>query len=301
MNQTIGYVLLESAIPGFTETNIISQDKKGRVVAEATLQIADEVNRNGRKYPYDELIPQLTAPRTLELLEAGYFRAEMGHPISESLTRQQTIDDTRTCAQFLTLFHNGPVVKGTYRGTNNAFGQAINEDLLDGCKPAFSLRALGTVEKENGISVVRNLKMINYDLVVFPSHPSAYTQKIVGVVNESGKLVEDAKKKTRIQNIYENDLAIKDIEKMKSIEESGILIPITNQGVVDLLKHDSANIKSLKEMFDFAYTDMYLNEDGTKVTLKDNSGFTTVVNVEQHIHNELMDYCVQQKNIRDNY
>lgn len=302
MNQTIGYTILESAIPGFTETNIISQDKKGRVVAEAILQVADEVNRNGRMYPYDELIPQLSAPRTLELLEAGYLRGEMGHPISDSLTRQQTIDDTRTCTQYLTLFHNGPVVKATYRCTNNAFGQALNEDLLDGCKPSFSLRALGTVDKENGISIVRNLKIVTWDSdVVYPSHPSAYTQKIVGVVNESGKLVENTKKKTRLQTLYENTLAAKDIEKMKSIAESGILIPITNQGVVDLLKHDSANIKSLKEMFDFAYTDMYLNEDGTKVTLKDNSGYTTVVNVEQHIHNELMDYCVQQKNIRDNY
>ena len=170
MNQTIGYVINESAIPGYTTTNIIKQDKKGRVVAETVLQIADEVNRNRRKYPYDELIPQLTAPRTLELIEAGYFRGEMGHPISTDLTRQQTIDDTRTCVQFLSLFHEGPVVKGTYRGTNNAFGQAINEDLLDGCKPAFSLRALGTVEKENGISVVRNLKIICYDCVVFQFH-----------------------------------------------------------------------------------------------------------------------------------
>ena len=49
MNNTIGYVVLESAIPGRSETNIINQDKKGRVVAEATLQVADEVNRNGRR------------------------------------------------------------------------------------------------------------------------------------------------------------------------------------------------------------------------------------------------------------
>lgn len=301
MNDTIGYAILESAIPGFTETNIINQDKKGRVIAEARLQVADEVNRNGRMYPYNELIPQLTAPRTLELLEAGYFRAEMGHPISTDLARQQTIDDTRTCAQFLSLGHDGPIVKGTYRGTNNAFGQAINEDLLDGCKPAFSLRALGTVEKENGISVVRNLKMICYDLIIYPSHPRAYTQRIIGTVNESANLVEDAGKKTRLQNLYEMNLAAKDIEQMKSIEESGILIPITNQGVIDLLKHDSKNIKSLKEMFDFAYTDMYLNEDGNKVTLKDKEGLTTVINLEQHIHNELMDYCEQQKNIRSNY
>lgn len=296
MNQTIGYVINESAIPGYTTTNIIKQDKKGRVVAEAVLQIADEVNRNRRKYPYDELIPQLTAPRTLELLEAGYFRGEMGHPISTDLTRQQTIDDTRTCVQFLSLYHEGPVVKGTYRGTNNAYGQAINEDLLDGCKPAFSLRALGTVEKENGISVVRNLKIIVYDCVLYPSHPSAYTQRIV---SESG-VINGTESKTKLQKVYEDKLVEKDLNEYKALEESGILIPITNQGVIDILKHDSANVKSLKEMFDFAYTDMYLNDDATKATLKSNDGQTFVIGLEQHIHNELMDYSIQQKALRDN-
>lgn len=296
MNQTIGYVINESAIPGFQETNIIRQDKKGRVVAEAILQVADEVNRNRRKYPYDELIPQLTAPRTLELLEAGYLRGEMGHPISTDLTRQQTIDDTRTSVQYLKLWNQGPEVRALYRPTNNAFGQALNEDLLDGCKPAFSLRALGTVEKENGISVVRNLKVVTWDNVVFCSHPSAYTQRIV---SESAE-VNGTESKTKLQKLYENTIAKSDAEELKTIEEAGILIPITNQGVIDILRHDSANVKSLKEMFDFAYTDMYLNDDATKATLKSNDGQTFVIGLEQHIHNELMDYSIQQKALRDN-
>lgn len=299
MNNTIGYAILESAIPGYTETNIISQDKKGRVVAEAILQVADEVNRNRRRYPYEELIPQLSCPRILELLEAGYLRGELGHPISNDLTRQQTIDDSRTCVQFLSLWHEGPIVKATYRGTNNAFGQALNEDLLDGCKPAFSLRALGTVEKENGISTVRNIKIVTWDQPIYPSHPSAYTQKIVALGEAAQQLVDATAKKTRLQNLYESSLEA-DVNRMQSVDESGILIPITNKGVVDLLKHESKNIKSLKEMFDFAYTDMSLNEDGSKVTLKSKDGITMVVSLEQQIHNELMDYCVQQKSIRDN-
>lgn len=300
MNNTIGYAILESAIPGFTETNIINQDKKGRVVAEAILQVADEVNRNHRKYPYDELIPQLRCPRILELLEAGYLRGELGHPISNDLTRQQTIDDSRTCVQFLKLWNEGPVVKCTYRPTNNAFGQTLNEDLLDGCKPAFSLRALGTVEKENGISVVRNIRIVTWDQPVYPSHKTAYTQRIISIGESANIVEEQPQPKTRLQKLYESSCLENDINELRSIEESGILIPITNQGVIDLLKHDSKNIKSLKEMFDFAYTDMYLSEDGSKVTLKDNDGITMVVSLEQQIHNELMDYCVQQKSVREN-
>ena len=296
MSNTIGYVINESNIPGFTETNIIAEDRKGRLVAEAILQVADEVNRNRRKYPYDELIPQLTAPRTLELLEAGYFVGEMGHPVSNDLTRQQTLDGTRAAVQFLKLWHEGPVVKGTYRGTNNAYGQSINEDLKDGCKPAFSLRALGTVEKEGDISIVRNLKMIGYDTVIYPSHPSAYTQRII---SESATISED-NYLPRLQEKFDNLYSEEYKDQYKAVGESGLLIPITNQGVIDLLKHDSKNIKSVKEMFDFAYTDMYIDEDGTKATLVDKDGLRAVISLEQHIHNEIMDYATQQKSIRDN-
>ena len=140
----IGYIICESAIPGMTETNIIKEEN-GKVIAEGILQTANERNRNGRFYDSAELFPQLTAPRTLELLEAGYLRAELGHPLSNELVRQQTIDDSRTCAQFLKLWTDGDNVWGRFRGTNNAFGEAFNKDLLDGCKPAWSLRALGTL------------------------------------------------------------------------------------------------------------------------------------------------------------
>ena len=80
----IGYIICESAIAGFTDTNILKDDN-GRVIAEGILQTANEKNRNGRFYPSEELFPQLTCPRTLELLEAGYLRAELGHPLSNEL------------------------------------------------------------------------------------------------------------------------------------------------------------------------------------------------------------------------
>lgn len=95
----IGYIICESSITGFNKTNIIKEEN-GRILAEGILQTANEKNRNGRFYSSDELFPQLKAPRTTELLEAGYLRAELGHPLSNQLVRQQTIDDTRTCAQF---------------------------------------------------------------------------------------------------------------------------------------------------------------------------------------------------------
>ena len=55
----VGYILNESFIPGFSETNIIREDKEGRLVAEANLQTADELNRNGRIYPEEEFLDHM--------------------------------------------------------------------------------------------------------------------------------------------------------------------------------------------------------------------------------------------------
>ena len=285
----IGYILNESFIPGFSETNIIREDKEGRLVAEANLQTADELNRNGRIYPEEELFPQLVCPRTRELLEAGYFRGEMGHPLSTELVRQQTIDDTKTCVQFLKLWTEGKVVKGLYRGTNNAFGKAINEDLKDGCKPAFSLRALGTIFKVPRGNMVKNLRIITYDCVIYPSHPGAYTH---GVINESAT----EEKKTHLQSVVESV----GMDYYNDILNEGTVIPFTHKDVTNFIMDESSNFKYIKENFDFIYDSIRLNEDGKQVILNTKEGSTLVVNLEKHIQNEIMNYCDLQSKIMKN-
>ena len=286
----VGYIVNESFIPGFSETNIIREDKEGRLIAEANLQTADELNRNGRIYPEEELFPQLTCPRTLELLEAGYFRGEMGHPLSTELVRQQTIDDTKTCVQFLKLWTEGKIVKGLYRGTNNAFGKAINEDLKDGCKPAFSLRALGTIVKVPRGNMVKNLRIITYDCVIYPSHPGAYTH---GVLNESANTEE---KKSHIQTLAEsaNIDYYNDILNANPIEvQFG-----HNDVALSIIKNESSNFKYIKENFDFIYDNITLDESGKHVILNTKEGSQIVVNLEKHIQNEIMNYCDLQSQIR---
>lgn len=293
-NENIGYIINESAIPGFTETNIINQDKKGRVTAEAILQVADERNRNGRIYPYEELIPQLTCPRIKELLEAGYLLGEMGHPLSTDLVRQQTIDQTRSSVRFLKLWNEGPVVKCHYRGTNNVFGETINEDLLDGCKPAFSLRALGTLERTEKGAIVKNLRTITWDQIVYPSHKQAYTQTIIDSdksddsTNESTSIIGESAievPKTNLQKLYEQYFGNEEV-----LNEDARLIPITNQNVLDMLKK-SDNVKYVGEMFDFAYKDISVIDGGKKVKLVSESGDTAIVNLEKQVRNEILDYC----------
>lgn len=261
----IGYIICESAIPGFVETNIVNEEN-GKVIAEGILQTANEKNRNGRFYASEELFPQLTAPRTLELLEAGYLRAELGHPLSTELTRQQTIDDSRTCAQFLKLWTDGDNVWARFRGTNNAFGESFDKDLKDGCKPAWSLRALGTLVETARGAEVRKLKIITWDQVIYPSHPHAYTQKV---------LTENAS--------YEKESDV--------YCENGILIPITNKSVIDYIKSESANLKFLANNLDFMYKNVKVNADNSTVTLTCESGDVIVVNLERYINDEIRNYA----------
>ena len=271
INNEIGYIICESTPTGPSQTNIVSlksSDYNGKAVAECILQTADETNRNGRYYAEEELFPQLTAPRTVELLRTGTLRAECGHPLSKDLQRQSTIDDKITCARFLDLWTEGKNIMAHVIGTNNEYGKAFDLDLKEGVLPAWSLRALGSVHQTRNGAEVRNLRLITWDNVIYPSHPGAYTQK---VLSESAA--------PDVSDVDENVM-----------KESGIVIPITNEKVINYLKTESANLKFIRECFDFVYSNIVVNESGTKVLLTTNDGNTIAVNMERYIHNNLMDY-----------
>lgn len=270
---SIGYIINESAIAGFDHTNIIAE-KNGKAIAEGVLQVAEETNRNGRIYPKSELFPQLQAPRTLELLEAGYLRAELGHPLSKDLARQQTIDDSRTCAMFLKLWTKGNEVWGQFRGTNNEFGRVFDLDLKDGCKPAWSLRALGRLEKSPRGMEVRGLRVITWDQVIYPSHRSAYTRSMVTEA---------------VNTHYRNGILTESADVFERSKEK--IIPIRNDDVISYIRSESKNLKYVENFFDFAYDNVDVNRESGVVTLTCNDGNLLIINLESYIHNEIMDYC----------
>lgn len=277
-NENIGYVVIETAttISDIQPAKIIREDRKSnRVIAQGTLQEANEKNRNGRFYDSRDLFPQLTAPRTLELLQTGNLRAENGHPLSKELVRQQTIDPDKTVAIFLKLWTEGNFIKATFRGTNDARGAEFNQDLLDGFSPSWSLRALGTIQNTGRGAEVKGIKIITWDRVIYPSHPRAYTD---GIVSESGVWLP--------KNKEENNFVISENDK-------GVLIPITNDSVINYIKSESANFKTIKESYDLLYDNIELINRGTQVKLTDRAGGIFVVNLESYIHDEIMNECLR--------
>lgn len=278
MNKKIGSIILEGAATAEDTviTNKITNSGKSRVIAEGTLQDMDVENRNHRIYAKADLAPEINGPRMKELIAAKDFKGELGHPLSDDLVRQQTIDPKLVCVNFTKIWIEDNKVKGQFKGTNNAYGDEFDLDLRDGCKPAFSLRALGSIENVNGKAYVKGIKIITYDRVIYPSHKVAYTEKIVTESTIEGK------------TIYENQLIVPE-------NDPGRIITLTESDartVISRLQRESANLDNILNVFDGLVDQIsFVNEHTVMMTNR--FGDRIYVNLEMCIDNLIMDYAMK--------
>ena len=271
-NRVIGNIILEGAVTA--EDSIIIDGKNSkRVQAQATLQDLDVINRNRRIYAKADMAPEINGPRMQELIRAKSMMGECGHPLSDDLVRQQTIDPKLVCVRFNKIWLDGNLVKSIFQGTNNAYGQEVDDDLRDGVLPAFSLRALGSIENIDGKAYVKNIKVITYDKVIYPSHKRAYTEKIVSEAAISG------------EPIQENQIVVPE-------NDPGTIITLTDSDariVINRLQRESANLSNIIEALDGIYDNITLvNENTLLMTSK--YGEKVRVNLEDHISNVIMNY-----------
>ena len=276
MKKAFGYIITESATKS-VEFKVINQNRNF-VIAEGIIQEAEEQNRNRRCYAHDDLAKDIESPRQQELVSTGNFKGEAGHPSACDLARQQKIDPTLEQVWYTKLWMEGNYVKANFRGTNNDLGRSFNDDLIDGQKPSFSLRALGTISNEGGKAYVRNLRIITYDRVYFPSHSKAYTQKIIS--EGAGIIVPEFKIPQKVI----------DAGNKMVIDESSTLFPISNESVRNYIISESANIDLIRKNFDTFYESIRLDESGKNVVMVDKNFDTIVVPLERHVQNEIMNY-----------
>ena len=260
-----------------------------RLIGYGVLQTAEEKNRNNRIYLLKDLEREINAPRQQELINAGQLCGEAGHPIGEdskSLARQQTIDPKNICVRFLKIWTEGNNVMGYFQGTNGDLGQAFDDDLRIGVKPAFSLRALGTVKSTPRGTIVENLKMITYDYVIFPSHPGAYT---VGIVNESAdstistsgfKLHNGMDGTKSLIKEFTNTDVINTITKHNNLKES----------MIDFVKRDSENFRLLKESMDINKFNTIDIINSKQIALTEAGKSTIVLDIDDYISKEIQNY-----------
>ena len=268
-NQVIGSIILESANEA-AEVNIISEHN-GKPEATGIIQTLGDENRNGRIYEVKDMKPEIYSDRIQkELIPTGNMRGHDGHPSSSELSIQSVIAPKICSVQYTKLWLEGTEIHANFKGTNNQYGKAFTEDLLEGCRPSFSLRALGSVDRErNGKCYVRNIRIITWDRVIYPSHKRAYTTGIIGPKNE----------------VHEQAMIT------ESAAINGIVIPIVNKQVVDYIKEESANLQSVLNTFDTLYESAIICNGGKNVQLNTRDGNKILVNLEQYIQDEILNYC----------
>lgn len=277
------YMITESTAQE-VEFNIVNENRNF-VIAEGIIQEAESENRNKRCYSRDDLFKEITCPRQQELVQTGNFKGEAGHPMDVNLARQQTIDPRLVQVWYTKLWMDGNYVKAQFRGTNNDLGRSFNEDLIDGQKPSFSLRALGRIENIRGKAYVKGLKIVTYDRVYYPSHNKAYTQKLIG--SSDNKVL--ANTATITPNLTPK--SVKEAGNDMILTESGIVTPVYNESIRNYLISESANIDFIRKNFDTLYESIMITEDGKNVILRTSDYDTILVPIEKHISNQIMEYC----------
>ena len=298
MDNKIGYIINESGIL-MEDFDIISPTASGslpfkdeikfhckdRIIGYGVLQTAEERNRNGRLYTRADLAREVEAPRQRELMETGNMLGHAGHPLSSELIVQQTIDPKICCVRFHKMWMEGDRVMAYFEGTMNELGRTFDADLRIGVKPAFSLRALGTIKSTPRGAVVENLKMITYDHVIYPSHRGAYT---TGVINESAASIPDSGFTLNEGNDATKSFitSFSNADVVKAIKEMGG----TNESAIQYIKDKSHNFKMLKEYFDMTKYDTIDIINPRQVALTEAGNATIVMNIEDYIARELQGY-----------
>lgn len=138
---------------------------------------------------------------------------------------------------------------------------------------------------------VRNMQMITYDRVYFPSHSKAYTTKIVTTESVVAEPV-----KYNVYNIDPDDYYFsKAIEINKQAQkgnspvmESTIQIPLTQSQISNYIVTESANVKLAMNTFDVLYESMKINPNMDLVTMKTKDGNTVELSLEQSVQKELI-------------
>lgn len=285
----IGTILCEETKTN-VEFKVTSENKNGFVIAEGILQEGNEINRNRRYYPTQELAAGIMAPKQQELVKSGNFKGEAGHPLDTTLTRQAKVDPRYEQVWYQKLWMDGDYVMAHFRGTNNELGRSFNDDLKDGQRPSFSLRALGSLVNENGKMTVRNMQIITYDRVYFPSHSKAYTTKIITTESATGN---DVSKQYYVAN--PNSYYSRKQGELNYLTESGnspvsgsFTTSFTNQQLANYIVQESTNIRAIINQFDVFYDSINLDENTNTVFIKTKVGDTLMVPLETMIQKEIM-------------
>ena len=170
------------------------KENNGRLVVKGVLQRAESKNQNGRVYPREVLLKEVSKYLEEQVAERRAL-GELDHPESS------VVNLNNASHNVIEMHWDGDDLLGTVEVLSTPSGNILKELFKSGIKLGISSRGLGSVEpvnEKNGedgtVEVQPDFELIAFDFVSNPSTHGAFMRP----VNEG---VEKQKPETKIESI----------------------------------------------------------------------------------------------------
>lgn len=174
--------------------------------------------------------------------------------------------------------NNNELILGEVESANTVRGNDFKGCILQECKVAFSLRAVGpcTEKDRNSILIVKEpLLMFAFDWVIHPSYKSAYMSSIIS---------ED--------NSPYSELLTEDVYPVGNTGDD-MLIELNESVVMEFLQHESKTVNQAMDSFALKADNIKLIEDLSTIYIRDEYQKTTVgLYLEDNVIRTLNDYLL---------
>lgn len=158
------------------EISYLTEDAGGKksLFIEGVFMVSDELNRNGRVYPFDTLNKEV-GRYIKEFVDCNRAFGELGHPTGP------TVNLDRVSHRITMLeFRNNKVYGKAKIMESTPMGKIAGELIREGAKLGVSSRAMGSLVEQNGKKIVQpDLMLSAVDIVADPSAPGAFVNGIM--------------------------------------------------------------------------------------------------------------------------
>ena len=183
-------LLIEASDPQDFEY-IVEEKKRGDMSTlwiKGPYMMAEEVNRNKRRYRLDEMTAEV-GRYTNEMINANRALGELNHPTSAE------VDLERACHMVTELNQDGNTFIGKSKVLSTPMGTIVKSLINDGTRLGMSTRSLGMLdENSDGVSNVKNMRLVAVDCVADPSCAKAFVNGILEskqwICNQDGSFCE---------------------------------------------------------------------------------------------------------------
>ncbi len=170
------------------------KENDGRLIVKGVLQRAESKNQNGRVYPREVLLKEVSKYLEEQVSERRAL-GELDHPESS------VVNLNNASHNVIEMHWDGDDLLGTVEVLSTPSGNILKELFKSGIKLGISSRGLGSVEpmresegEDGTVEVQPDFELIAFDFVSNPSTHGAFMRP----VNEG---VEKQKPETRIESI----------------------------------------------------------------------------------------------------